>query len=123
LRSREAARRDLTAAEEDLAEVRQRIGMVSNLLSPLIATVRDAQFAGAVAKRKYEAILEAAIDPLWQPRARSTSAHATAWNAYCASPWSPPDTRAGKTPRPPSTWCCTPPGSVSGSSVTRSRRT
>jgi hypothetical protein len=68
------ARRDRLAIEEELAEVRQRIGLVGNLLSPPLAVLRDARTAETVAKGRYEAVMDAALDPLNHKRAGETDA-------------------------------------------------
>jgi hypothetical protein len=68
------ARRDRLALEEEAAEIRQRIGLLSNLLSPPVATLRDAEIAEKVAEGRYQAIMEAAIDPLGHRRAWDTDA-------------------------------------------------
>jgi hypothetical protein len=69
------ARRDRLALEEEIGEVRQRIGAVGNVLSPPLAALRDAQHAETVAKGRYELILQAAADPLGHRRARDTDGY------------------------------------------------
>jgi hypothetical protein len=67
-----AARRDRLAVDEELAEVKARIGAVSNLLSAPLAVLRDARAAETQARAAWEAILEAALDPLAARRAEGT---------------------------------------------------
>jgi hypothetical protein len=63
------------AIAEEIAEVRQRIGAVNNLLSPPLAELRDAKQAEDTAKAVYENVIAAAKDPLGHPWARGTQAY------------------------------------------------
>lgn len=80
---RHNARRDLQAAEAELADLRPRIGLVSNALSPLLAALRDARMAEDVARAEGDAIAAAVEDPLWHPRARDTAAYRDRMKRLC----------------------------------------
>jgi hypothetical protein len=69
------ARRDRLAIEEEMAEVRQRIALVSNALSGPVADLRDAGLEEAKARARYEQVVEAIADPLNHGRAEETSAY------------------------------------------------